>query len=349
MDHEQAVPHQEKEASQGMSLNELGRVVKETPNFITGLKKGYCVSLSSALSTSTPNDVIYTDTDRNPSLGIRSFHQLGEFGWGDLLNNPEKREAYQILQEEYGNRRLAEIYLTAPNFTDVSFVFSIANSEGNLRFLEHFLNPQEIQYHGLYVGRLYENRLPIEEAKKDEKYAPTLVNADRVQEMIEGANKPIEECSDALANFYRLAENQQLNPTEIERVAQCIKEFATYIKREPVTEDELIREVGKCTLYPPVFKEFAKKWFGLDVGVDNYSWNAYDRPHRHGHDDDYYHQVNIFQDSIVIDWTAKQRNLPKPDAYPFVYAVGDPRTHYMGRPLSLSLKEERLAQQANKS
>lgn len=85
-------------------------------------------------------------------------------------------------------------------------------------------------------------------------------------------------------------------------------------------------EVGDCLIMPGRFKGYCESKFGIKgISTPHYGEHSGMQGEiSDGSPYSYYHEVNVFDRKIVIDWTVSQyKNYRGEEFYPYVYEVGD--------------------------
>lgn len=122
----------------------------------------------------------------------------------------------------------------------------------------------------------------------------------------------------ARESVFRLAEEYQLDHTKTEQLVHAIEEFANYARRPEIQQND-----ANCLFVPSEFGRQCENNYGLRIHKPHYG-----RWHYVGHDSEWrssnynrFHQVAVFEHTIVIDWTARQYGDYQ---YPLIYPVGKP-------------------------
>lgn len=336
------------EQEAAMSLEEAERFFEERPELIEEVKKVYSAGLRSAFE----NDLEYLSfshlrrvdeyfEDLGDDLLIRRFQDF--ISGSPFLDNKRTSDRQDILSEHEKDRSLAEVVIGTNKIGIMtSAVYSVSKEEAKRYYHEGpnkpFSSPAEIKFHGLYFWRRGKNRMPFSEAVKNSQYADVKVNKKSIDLLIEDTNLPPVECKSAIDELSMIGAELDLDVKEIEKLAEAFRDFATYIKPEPKTGDQCFREIGKCFSAPYTFQDFCKKWMGVEVDVDHYSES-------YGGNPTFYHQVNLYREKIVVDWTARQYPQFDNQPYPFVYRVGDSRIPKSWGPLKkleMKIEQENL-------
>ena len=155
-----------------------------------------------------------------------------------------------------------------------------------------------------------------------------------VKNLLEWIDRPLEECANAVAEIERLGKELGFDAEKIEKLKQATRDFVTYVKPEPTTGDQCFREIGRCFTAPHTFKQFAREWHKLVVGDDFYE-------HSYAGHATFFHQVNVVDGTMVVDWTARQYRQFDKESYPFVYRVGDERVKSFGPLRMLDMQKKR--------
>ena len=211
---------------------------------------------------------------------------------------------------------LAEVILPTTGDGNIAMVYSAPEEEAerlwNISPLDRFTNPAKITFHGLFASRVMaHDRQHISMAGSNEAFGDLRIARDDVERLISVGERPIEDCQRAVAKLQALGTEMNLPRESVERMSAAIQQYATYVKPEPTTGDQCHAEVGKCESTPHFFREFAASWHGLEVNTDIY-WSSIGG-----------HQVNIWSNDVVIDWTARQFPQLREHPYPLVYRRGD--------------------------
>lgn len=355
--HEQGIEPQ-KEQELGMRLEEFERIFRERPELIEEMKKVFSVSLQCAFAADYEGrslrqwrsvDPYRARMTEDARVLLRTFEETVK---PPLSFKPEAKtwqsDRDLILQGVPGKRHLAEVLLEVQEAipfkqagTWASLVFSVDDetakrywSEGQVHGA--FAAPHDIQFHGIYIGiPRKEKRVPLAEAVQSGKFADATIDPELIKQFLEMLEVPVAECKTSLAEIERLGRELGINPEKIEKLKTTVREFATYVKPEPTTNEQCFREIGRCFTVPHTFRHFAREWHGLEVGQDFYAHSVM------GHTT-FWHEVNLVDGKIVVDWTARQYREFNKEPYPFVYRVGDECVHF-GPLRNLERKKERQA------
>lgn len=327
-----------------MRLGELERIFRERPELIEELKKVFSVSLRCAFAADYEGrslrqwrrvDPYRTRVTKDTRVLLRTFEEMVE---PPLSFKPEVKtwqsDRNMILKGVQGKRHLAEVLLQMEESipfkqasTWASLVFSVDDeiakrywNEGQM--LGSFSAPQDIQFHGIYIGiPRKEKRVLLSEAVQSGQFADATIDPELVKQFMEMLEVPVVECKDALTEIDRLGHELGIDPEKIKTLKTTVREFATYIKPEPTTNEQCFAEIGRCFTVPYVFSHFAHEWHGLKVGQDFYAHSVM------GHST-FWHEVNLLDKKLVVDWTARQYREFDTEPYPFVYRAGDPRVRF---------------------
>jgi hypothetical protein len=334
-----------------LSLEQLDSLFREKPQVIEEMKKGFSVSLHRAFATSYEGrsirsryrvDPYSQPITRNAGILVRTFEEM--------IDPPpafaQERKAWQsdramILGDGVTKHHLADciIKIGEPipgkqTSTWLSFVFSVDDetakrywNQGQL--LGEFAAPQDIQFHGTYVGiPLKEKRVPLSDALQSEKFSDVTANRKLIDWFLKFLDRPVVECKEAQEAIEHVGDELGIKPEKIETLKRAVQDFATYVKPEPKTNEQCFQEIGRCFTVPCTFSHFADEWHELKIDTDFYEQSAGGHP-------TFFHQVNVLDGKMVVDWTARQYKQFDKESYPFIYRVGDPQFKSWGHLVSL--------------
>lgn len=333
-------PQKEKES--GIRLEEFDRIFRERPKLNEEIKKVFSVSLRCALASDFEGRHVAFGrrfepyrTHPDDHLSIRSFE---EFVSPPPSFDP-KRKTWQtdreaILGADAQKRSLAEMIFKVRDAIPgeqtsiwASLVYSTDKETakrywGQGQFLGGFAAPKELQFHGIFIGQpLQEKRVSLAHAAEHPKFSSLTIDRTLVKNLLEWLDRPTEECAGSVAEIERLGKELGFDAEKIEMLKQTVRDFATYVKPEPTTNEQCFAEIGRCFTAPHTFEYFAREWHGLKVDTDFYE-------HSYGGHATFFHQVNVVDGKMVIDWTARQYREFDEEPYPFVYRVGDERVRF---------------------
>lgn len=344
-------PRKEKEPK--MRLAELERLFHERPELIDGMKKVFSVSLRCALASDFEGRYValrhrfepYRDHP-NDNLMIRTFQ---EFVDPPHQFQPERKtwktDREAILGADAKKRCLAEMMFKIQEPSEepsiwASLVFS-ANQDTAKRYwnqgqlLGSFAAPQDLRFHGIFIGQPHrEKRVPLVQATEHPKFSNVAIDQALVKSLLKWIDRPIEECAGAVAEIEQLGQKLGFDTKKIETLKQAVRDFATYVKPEPTTSEQCFREVGRCFTAPHTFEDFARERHNLKIDTDFYEHSCAGYA-------TFFHQVNLVDDKMVVDWTARQYHKFDKEPYPFVYPVGDERVKSFGPLRSMEIKKKR--------
>lgn len=182
----------------------------------------------------------------------------------------------------------------------------------------NYVDPDDLAFHDLYIES-GSDRYRLCDGADARRAHDWPIDSGKVIKMIESMNVQENSCERAIADLRRLGQEQEVDPEIIEQLAVAIREFATYHKPEPTTGDMCSAEIGRCFSSPVAFLEFCADRIDVHVPTDYYEVSSglpMDRP-------TFFHQVNVLQGNIVIDWTSRQYSHLREDPYPFIYLAGE--------------------------
>lgn len=345
------------EKEPGMRLEEFERLFEERPERVEEMKKVFSVSLGCALASDFEGrhsrQFRRFDPYRNrpeDHLMIRTFEEVvAPPPWRAKERKTWQTDREAILGAQAQERCLAEVAFKAQEPQGeasiwMSFVFSTDKetaehywSRGPL--FGGFAAPHKLQFHGMFIDQpRQEKRVPLSQASEHPKFSSLAIERARVKNLLEWIDRPIEECAEAVAEIERLGKELAIEAKKIETLKQAVRDFATYVKPEPTTNEQCFAEIGRCFTVPHTFRDFVREWHDLKIDDDFYEHSYAGHP-------TFFHQVNVVDGKMVIDWTARQYREFDNEPYPFVYRVGDERVKSFG-PLRVLEREMKKARKS---
>lgn len=341
-----------------LSLEKLDSVFRERPELIKKIVKCFSRHLRHAFEN---------DFERQTAMGRDNYvipygDQMYIRNFQEYVTAPprfrkEEREKWQsdrsrILGKKAKERSLAELVINvhdteAKDYSAsyrISFVFSVDKKTAK-RYWDkgpfgHFTSTEDVEFHGMHIGRRKEQRIPLSEATEDEKFSNLKIGRKFFEDLIKELDMPLNECPEAIEEIERLGEELGIDKEKIKKFRQAVQEFATYAKPEPETDKQCFAEIGRCFTVPYTFSDFCKECFNLDMSQDFYEQSYAGKP-------TFYHQVNLLDEKMVVDWTARQYRDFNDEPYPFIYPVGDPKLKSWGPLRGLEWKKEKAKKREN--
>lgn len=352
------LPEPKKETEPTLSLEELDKIFRDRPELIEEIKKVFSVSLRHAFTADyggrslqqwrriDPYEERITEDAR---ILFRTFEEMVKPPpFLSLEAERWQSDREMILKDTSGKQHLAEAMLRVKEATPktqastwISFVFSV-NDETAKRYyhegqaLGTFAAPRDIKFHGAYIGTpRKEKRVLLSEAAQRGQFNDVAINRATIEEFIQILDQPRAECQGALAEIDRLGRELGIEQETIKTLKATVREFATYVKPEPTTNEQCFREIMRCFTVPHTFRHFAREWHDLQIETDFYEHSVGGHP-------TFFHQVNVLNGKMVVDWTARQYRQFDKEPYPFIYRVGDQRFKSWGPLRLLELNNERI-------
>ena len=228
------------------------------------------------------------------------------------------------------NRALVENTWALDKFWSglVSFIFSIDKDLMKELRQKRLLGgkyvaffPNAFQFEGVFYS-------PNEETRRVPLDGPTqfLIPYSFVEELI-SKTEPKEKIdfSKSIDELIEIAERNNAEEQDLQRLIQAIEVFGQYRRPEPIPGEEGDSEMGRCSIESYDFTTFCRKIMDIPVYTGLYKEDS-------GGYISHYHRVNLFNEKIVIDWTARQFKEFQDEPFPFIYEVGDPRIpKYFGK------------------
>jgi len=353
--HEPIESNKEKEPT--LSLEQLDSLFRERPEFAEEMKKGFSVSLRCAFAASYEGrsirsryrvDPYSQPVTREAEILIRTFEEMVDPPPAFASERKEwQTDREMILGDNATKRHLADciIKIGEPiqgkqTSTWLSFVFSVDDETAKHywnqgQVLGTFAAPQDIQFHGIYVGiPRKEKRMPLTDALQSDKFSDIAANLKLIEWFLKLLDQPLVECKEARAFIDQLGHELGIEPEKIETLKRAVQDFATYVKPEPKTNEQCFREIGRCFTVPYTFSDFVSQWHDLKIDTDFYEKSAGGHP-------TFFHQVNVLDGKMVVDWTARQYRQFDNEPYPLIYRAGDPRFNSWGPLVGLEREQEK--------
>lgn len=291
----------------------LANDLKNTPEFYWGLKSRLSQN-GNVNNASYGRWMIIRDSRRGVSSGGKQYCRVLYF----LSGTEKDSHAYQRNDEMRDGLRL-------------EFQFSCADDDAEKDRQEgsHFYTTANIfHFEGLYVGNgKWGGFGPGKEfgqlvsADQDSlcssAFASLPVRKDALKAFAEKLLTPEKDFAQSLASLEVLAKKYDLPLSEVRRLSRAIVEFGTYMYSKKRSD------IGDCLRIPNDFSSFCWRKFGLEF--DGARYGEY-HP-EWGSDMGYapftfYHEVSVYQKSIVIDWTATQFGHSADKPMPYIYEIG---------------------------
>ncbi|KAA0206848.1 hypothetical protein EDM68_00775 [Candidatus Uhrbacteria bacterium] len=312
-----------------ISLADLREIFEWHPERIEETKKVFSMTLKEAFGHDAVGG---TDRVMPAQQGPWRIMSLRRFS-----RDPGVRMRLAGAHEPLTDRRFA-IANIAPfkEYPNRYVAFAYSTDRDIARTGNEWIRPEDVRFHGMYLAAASIKNpifLPLAEAE----HAPDLsleIDPAVVEEALRQINvKDRTDCRSALEDVERFGAALALDPEHVRKLKEAIQGFAAYVKPEPKTPHERFCEVGSCFTVPWMFRNYARIMHGLDVETDEYHKEYF------GHSQ-FYHQVNILDKILIVDWTAKQYVKFEEEHYPFVYPIGDTRISKSWGPLARTQKEE---------
>jgi hypothetical protein len=310
------------EAAFGVGLEQFGEFINQNPALVENIKKANCYSLHLALvddyRNTNPQRGYYPASGLNGAK-VRRFMPYHETPyWERKEGQPSERQKVLNSDEE---RYMAEVYFRAAGAQpfrpsqEIALVFS-ADARTVRRYSESWkgepANPELVRLEGIYVGQNRQTQhTPLAEVLERGTDDPIAVHTDLVESMIGLLERPVNKCETAITDLRRLAAETCMDASELLKLETAIVDFATYVKPEPLTRTECFAETGRCSGSSRQFRDFCAEWIGANIGVLSYNTAT-------NGESSYMHVMNILNNGITIDWTARQFMKGIDDAYPLI-------------------------------
>lgn len=316
-----------KSALERISLSEWRENFELRPERIEETKKVFSLNLKDALGNDASSASGRFMPARQGPWNIMSLRMFSR--------RPDVRAALNSDQEE--NRRFAVANFSPfRKYPHQYIALAYSTDERSAMSGGEWIHPDAVRYHGMYFATASVKDplfLPLSMAEQN----PEL-SADADPSKLEEALRVFEtkdrvDCRPALEDVELYGKELGLDRRHIEALKKSIQDFSAYVKPEPKTPHERFCEVGRCFTVPGMFREYAKIMYGLNIDTDEYY-------REHGGHAQFYHQVNVLDKRLIVDWTAKQFSEFAEEHYPFVYPLGDARIQKSWGPLRRTQSEE---------
>ena len=159
-----------------------------------------------------------------------------------------------------------------------------------------------------------------QESLRSSAFASWPVRKGVLKTFLEKLLAPEKDFTQSLSSLDVLGKKYNLPPGEVRRLSRAIVEFGTYMYSKKRSD------IGDCLSTPNDFSSFCRRKFGLEFHGARYG----EYHPEWGNDMGYapftfYHEVSVYQKSIVIDWTATQFGHSADKPMPYIYEIGEER------------------------
>lgn len=125
-----------------------------------------------------------------------------------------------------------------------------------------------------------------------------------------------------------LVKKFKLNPTKSKNLVFALGDFGNYMYRLEGGRST----IGDCLVIPNHFANFCRHKYAINLDVPHYGERGDGDGGASGYEPySFFHEVNVFEKKIVIDWTVSQFKDYANAPFPYVYSVGDSTKFYGGQ------------------